>query len=971
VLSNSQPRRAGLAANASMIAITVALGVLGSAGAARAADADAAKTTEVGEVVVTGFRGSLERALVAKRDEVAATDSILAEDIGKFPDLNLSESIQRIPGVALARDGGEGREISVRGLGPQFTRVRIDGMEALTTAGGSDASGGTNRGRAFDFNVFASDLFNEITIRKSAEASTEEGSLGATVDLRTARPFDYHGFTMVGSLQGSYNSLSTKTTPRGSFLIANQWGDGMFGVLFSLAYTKRQLMDNGASTVRWATGNAFAPGFDALPNGAGLPTTVNPAAAAVNAAYHPRFPRFDQYTDDQQRLGGTLSIQVRPDPHGLVTFDALYADFKGTREEQYLEAPSFSVGGACTAANVATTCGIADTNVVSSTIDSHNTLIKGTFNDVDLRVEDRFDQLDTKFTQYSMNFEQSFWDDRLKFTGFLGHSKSDHNNPIQTTVTLDQFNVQGYAYDYSLGRTPLLTYGNAQITNPAAWRLTGIRERPQRAINTYDTASLDAKWGFNDAIKFSGGVDYKKYGFNTTELRRSNGTTSNQEAVVPAALAAIPLSNYTHVIAFNGTGLDMPAGSVLNWLVPNLNVANTVLSLYDTNAFPVIGGAGACAVAPGCGAFQLGPEPALGNNRSVAEKDSGGYLQGDLDTTLNGIGIRANLGIRLVHTNETSTGYTFLSGAPLPITVNHVYNDTLPAFNLVIQPMSNFLIRGSAAKVMSRPDLGSLTPGATVSVAGNTRTVTAGNPNLAPFRANAYDLSFEWYFDKGALLSVALFQKDIGSLVQTISTITTFSGNPFGLPDSVAVAACGTVPGCSPSASWTFSTPVNTKGGRLRGYEINYQQPFRFLPSFLSHTGMLINYTHVSSSINYLNSAGAVVAVNDLTGLSRQSWNGTAYYEDSRLSARVSLAYRSKYLTRVPGQEAGTDVDGTNSTLNVDASLQFTVNRQLKLTLEGINLTDQFQDQFNDSSNRLSFYHHTGREVLFGARFTY
>ena len=272
---------------------------------------------------------------------------------------------------------------------------------------------------------------------------------------------------------------------------------------------------------------------------------------------------------------------------------------------------------------------------------------------------------------------------------------------------------------------------------------------------------------------------------------------------------------------------------------------------------------------------------------------------------------------------------------------------------------------------MSRPDLGSLTPGATVSVSGNTRTVTAGNPNLTPFRANAYDLSFEWYFDKGALISVALFQKDIGSLVQTITTSTTFTGNPFGLPDSVAIAACGVVAGCSPSAQWNFSTPVNTQGGRLRGYEINYQQPLRFLPGMLSHTGVLFNYTHASSSINYLNAAGAVVAINDLTGLSRQSWNGTVYYEDEHISTRVSVAYRSKYLARVPGQEAGTDFDGGNSTLNVDASLQYTVSKHVKLTLEGINLTDQFQDQFNDSTNRVSFYHHTGREVLFGARFTY
>ena len=141
-------------------------------------------------VTVTGFRGSLERALDIKRGEVGVVDAIVAEDIADFPDLNLAESLQRIPGVSIARDAGEGRQISVRGLGPDFTRVRINGMEALTTTGGTDSSGGANRGRGFDFNVFASELFNSLKVRKTASAEVEEGSLGATVDLQTARPFD-------------------------------------------------------------------------------------------------------------------------------------------------------------------------------------------------------------------------------------------------------------------------------------------------------------------------------------------------------------------------------------------------------------------------------------------------------------------------------------------------------------------------------------------------------------------------------------------------------------------------------------------------------------------------------------------------------------------------------------------------------------------------------------------------------------
>jgi hypothetical protein len=168
----------------------------------------------------------------------------------------------------------------------------------------------------------------------------------------------------------------------------------------------------------------------------------------------------------RKRLGGTLSLQWQPTDKTLLSFDALYADFKGTREEQYLEAPSFSVGGACTAANVATSCGIAQTHVVSSTIDDKNTMIAGKFNNVDLRVENRFDELDTKFTQFGLNREHSLTDD-IKVNGLIGHSKSDHQNPIQTTVQFDQFNVQGYSYDYSNGNLPVIGYGSAKLTDPS------------------------------------------------------------------------------------------------------------------------------------------------------------------------------------------------------------------------------------------------------------------------------------------------------------------------------------------------------------------------------------------------------------------------------------------------------------------------------------------------------------------------
>ncbi len=187
--------------------------------------ADAAQDqNQAADIVVTGFRASLNNALSMKRREAAAVDSIVAEDIGKFPDSNLAESMQRVPGVALARgDGGEGRNISVRGLGAGFTRVRINGMEGTSQTGSSDIYGAGNNGRSFDFNVFPTEIFSALSVRKTPSADVEEGSLGATVDLSAPKPLDQkEDFVLAATARGVYGELSKQVDPRASLLRRNK-----------------------------------------------------------------------------------------------------------------------------------------------------------------------------------------------------------------------------------------------------------------------------------------------------------------------------------------------------------------------------------------------------------------------------------------------------------------------------------------------------------------------------------------------------------------------------------------------------------------------------------------------------------------------------------------------------------------------------------------------------------------------------
>ncbi|HRE45612.1 MAG TPA: TonB-dependent receptor [Terricaulis sp.] len=904
--------------SASLIALGMAMG----GGVAHAQDEE--------EIVVTGFRGSLQAAVDIKRREVAAVDAIVAEDIADFPDLNLSESIQRIPGVAITRGGGEGRQISVRGLGAQFTRVRINGMEALTTTGGTDAEGGANRGRNFDFNIFASELFNNITVRKTASADVEEGSLGATVDLRTSRPFDFDGFTLAVSGQAGYNDLSDEIDPRMAILIANQWANGQIGALFSVAYSSRNAVEEGASTVRWQNGGGFQ--------------SVVGDAAAVSNAFRPRIPRLDYYESTYDRLGITGSLQWRPSNATDVTFDLLYANHDGTRMETFIQAPVFSTTGASA---------IGAVDVLDYEIQG-NTLVYGLFNDVDLRSEMRFDELSTEFTQYTLEGRHRF-SERFSVSGLIGRSESKHDNPVQTTLLWDVADADGYSYDYRNGSIPTFNFGTVDVASTAPWTLSQIRLRPITVDNIFETVKADFDFDATNWLTISGGANANRYEYETTELRRWNGSTNaNIESTIPGFAAASARDSYARTISSNG----------MTWVVPDVRAAANLWNLYDTSVFP------------------MGMEPISGNNAAITEETQGAYLQVGWDASIGSMPFRGNIGVRYVETDVTSIGYTYntVTSDPVQQSVTNSYDDTLPSLNLTIEPVENFLIRFGASQVMSRPGLGSLNPGAAVQRSGNNKSVTAGNPALDPFRADAYDLSFEYYFQEEGLFSVALFYKDVTSYVQTLRTTGVYTGNALGLPDALAIAACSGAPAgtCSPADSdWQFNQPINTPGGTVEGYEISLQLPFFFLPGALSNFGFIGNYTNVTSSFDTYGNGPAptfpIVVVQsgaELVNLSPESWNATVYYEDERFSARVSGSYRSAYITTIPGRN-GNASESTESTLNVDASASYQVSDRMTLTLEALNLTDQESDQILSPDGRPSFYHVYGSSYFLGFRFKY
>jgi TonB-dependent receptor len=473
--------------------------------------------------------------------------------------------------------------------------------------------------------------------------------------------------------------------------------------------------------------------------------------------------------------------------------------------------------------------------------------------------------------------------------------------------------------------------------------------RPQTADNTYDTIQVNTTFDLNDRFQLKTGYFFKDYTFATTERRRDPAScspplavTANAEACIPASVAGAALSSYSRTVGFSD-GWDIPSGTALNWLIPDYQKASDLF---------------------GFDGYALSWQPASGNNRSVQEKTTGAYAQIDFDLD-TAIPIRGNIGTRYVTTDQSSKGYQIAAGAPIEVRASRTYSDWLPSANIVIEPRENLLVRLAAAKVMSRPGLGNLTPGGSVSVSGNNRTVSSGNPMLDATKATTYDIGVEWYFAPESILALGVFHKKIDSFIATQSTTGPFTGNALGIPDSVAIAACGSVAGCSASADWVFNKPVNTEGGDLTGFEVSYQQPFTFLPGLWSNFGVMANYTFVDSEIEYPNGT-----TNTLTELSKNAYNGTLYYEDDRFSARVSGTYRDGYLTQVPGRN-GNAIEGVVDTFNVDASASWQVSESFTLTLEGINLTDEVPTQYVGDYNLVSVHHHTGRQVFAGFRYKF
>ncbi|MDC7675584.1 TonB-dependent receptor [Asticcacaulis machinosus] len=976
-----------------LLATSAVMGLAMVCGSVQAQESDAGSSEEIETVVVQGFRASLQSAMNIKKRNDGIVDAIVAEDMAKFPDANLAESIQRIPGVTLTRsDGGEGRNITVRGLNAGFTRVRINGIEGTTATGASDILGSTNRSRAFDFSVFASDLFNAIEVRKTSSADVEEGSLGATVDLKTGKAFDNPGFHYAISAQSLNNELEGGNHPRVAGIISNTWGQ--FGVLGSVAWSKRSLLEEGYEAVDILAASqdggfcspvGYAPqnpannatkGTDAANCATGIPRTSSLADytdvmgrtdswagtnVAGSGAFHPRLPRYRRSLTDYERMGATLALQWRPSDATRLDLDLMYGKFENTRHDNYILALS---NGRNAGAG-----GKPYSSIVEAEFADDGSWVYGKLNGVDIRSEGLRDVYTTTYKQITLTGSHVF-NEKFRINGLIGLNNSLLDEPIRTTIQIDIPNVNGFSWDFRENEDiPLLTFGT-DVANPNLYLFNSGTEPDGTVHGAWNgrflttesnlkTYELNSIYDVNDNFSFHAGASFRQNDWHNVE-----GGPSAQP--FPSLPAGTSLASLTRQISGFGKNLDGPSGVLSSWTAIDLD---KFLDIYNVHCYCSSVPGAAPAVPPGV--------------RDIAEEVTAIYAMGKFNYSVGSVDLRGDFGIRQVKTEVQSSGIVTAGTTRSYVTVPNEYMDTLPSFNLTAILPNDLYLRFSAAKVLSRPEYVNLAPTSTVNT--TVQTVSIGNPELDPIRADTFDLQAEWYFAEGALLSAGLFHKKIDTFIQGFSALLPW--NTLGLPDDLLTSGgtcsiTGGTPVCpsSPTTLFNVSRSVNTDGGDLSGLEVSYQQPFTFLPGILKNTGLIANWTHVESEIEYITRIDnpttpaneELKVTGDFTGLSRNAYNLTLYYEDAKFSARISGNHKGRAINNVLGNVAGHDFIFTDPATYVDFSTTYKVTPRLNLTLEGQNITDQGVRFGQDKErNDTRLYVHSGRTITVGFNYKY
>ena len=888
--------------SASALTLSLAMGMHASA---QQADDE----VELEEIVVTGVRGALQRALAQKRDATGIVDAVSAEDIGKFPDINLSESLQRIPGITLNRDdGGRGQAINLRGLSPGFTRVEINGMTA-------PSNGSVGGSRGFDFGLLPSELFTNAAVYKTGRARDQEGGLAGVIQLSTPKPLSAdEGFSLSASAQGDYSENADDLGGRFAVIANNNFNDE-FGISAAIVYTEQQYLAS-------QTGGFNVRPLSAIltPDARALATPEQLAAQVTNIQH------YIHDFEDRSTISGNVALQWRPSDELEISINGLYSELDSDRFFTRADAPS--EGNVSGFSNLV----VEDGLITSATLSG---------------VQQRLGVNDASSDEELLQITGSVkWTptDNWTITPFLGYSKRDIERVgnllsfRRADLTTGQFVNGDVSYTYNGDFVDWTTSGTDFSSRPEEFLLNVFLLRPSTDDDEDITGRLDFERTFDDSALRSVdfGIRYsdRKIGRTGADTRIVAQSGFDRRLLPSLADAVQVLDNFQ----IDGAPSSVPS-NILG-VDPNLSISQFVPN--GITGTPIEGAA-------------VAPRPLVAAQRSfdVQEQTFNAYAEATFDVE----GVVFNAGLRFVSTNQTASGFSITNGVPTPITLDSSYEEFLPSISARYNITDEVVVRAAYSRSLTRPALGDLAPTEIVNgVDEGGGTGSQGNPELTPFTADNFDIGLDWYFGDEGFLSANFFYKDIDDIIDTeaFTEDRTFPRQR----DNVLV-----------TAPIVFTRPANGVTATITGFELSGQLPFAVLTDaeFLQDFGVFANYTYADSAADF--SSEGDIRSSGLPGLSKNSYNLAAYYDNGRFDARVAYAWRSDFLEAFSGAFGIPRFEESRGQLDVSAN--YAIFDNLVLQFQALNLTQSQRVQTTSQFRAPNNVRQLDRRFLFGVRYTY
>ncbi|WP_158970451.1 TonB-dependent receptor [Paraglaciecola sp. L3A3] len=930
---------------------------------ANASANDQANQENLEVIQVRGIQSSLTKAMGIKQDAAGIQDSIVAEDIGKFPDQNVAESLQRITGVTISRENGEGSKITVRGFGPKFNVVKVNDRTLATTDGGRD----------FDFQVLASELISGADVVKTPTADLTAGSIGAYVNITTARPFDSVGFHALGSVNAKYNDLSEEFDPQYSGVISNTFNDDSFGVLFGFSVKETNSRIDKYRTNRWHELYAFPE------NLTGDVRNENGDVVDVAGFRRPGRAAFDAHEEKRERTGANLVLQWAPNDDIVSTFDVLYTDLNREVMSLGYQIPTQA------------------TQYSNAVVNENDTLLSATISDNNIDLLTR--QLGQESTTWAYGFNTEYNKDNLTVEFDASYSNSE------STPILREYVPHFTLPDNLAGREIDIDYGAGDVLNTSA------------TIDITDIDNIRAHWN---------GASHNEIEDEVTELKLDATYQFDGDFLESIQVGTAYLDRTNTNNAFNiggGGGYCSPCGGELNAIYPNANEIFELSSFSnflgdESGVFPrnwvIIKDINAYVDATqalaeknwyvdGNGVWQtddgtLGsPLVAPGQMWNTETQDLAAsyenqettfsfYARANLVGEVGNISWSGNAGLRYINIDNTSLGFsqsiTNISINPssnaselrldvnrteaLPVSEDSSNSYLLPSINVNFDLNDGLFLRSAIAQTISRPAIADTGVNQSIAV-DNTGQVTrlAGNPQLKPYKVNQFDLSLEYYQENGNAYSVAYFYKDITDFISTFSSQQDFIGNVDA--DVLARISGNALPETSTSKE-------NRSGGSVSGLELSVLHYFDYLPSFLSGFGVQANYTYADSSddgASLVNQPGITEPGNALEGFAKNSYNLIAFYDEGGIQARLAYNWRNNFLHARDGAAnsiAASLPVHTDAYGQLDASVSYDINERITISAEAINLTNESRLEYVDIRERVSIVEYSGVRYQMGIR---